>query len=270
MNESDSKTKTKTKYPVSVNGYQCIGPCYPANTTARHPITLDEINDEFNFCPTDGHVKQDPKTGKTNVIFSDKCYVPTITKGDNGLYLDEKTIEMTVTPKIKFSSDFFIKIYYNINSLEELLSWLDSHDKDPYRTKERVFNTGMMVYSDNINIIDNRLVKFVDQIMVKNLPQIVRHVKKYFIVSNDTIKLITPNNSENNMTKTQISKLRLYLKEHFFGMNNIQTFLSKMLRYYRDDFKQKELSKIMTNHMIEYIIKKITITLDTQNENSSK
>jgi hypothetical protein len=272
MDENNSKINKndkKTKYPISVKGYQCIGPCYPTNTHIRHPITLNDLyDDKYNICPTDGYVKFDSKTGKSHIVFSDHCYVPTIAKETDSKYIDEKTKEMIVTPKFNFSSDFFIKIYYNIKNLEDLLSWLDKHDKDPYRTKERVFNNGMIVYSEGMNIIDNRLVKFVDQIMVKNLSKIIRHVHMYFVINNNKINLTIPNNNDKkmNLTKEQISILRSYLKDNFFGLNNIQTFLSKMIRYYKDDFKQKELSKIMVNHMIEYIIKKISVSLDTEND----
>ena len=59
--------KSHDDYPLSVNDHKCIGPCYFGDTKTIHPLTLDYINEKYNFCPTQPYALFDP-INKTNTI----------------------------------------------------------------------------------------------------------------------------------------------------------------------------------------------------------
>lgn len=255
----------KSNYPISVNGQQCVGPCYFSGTKIIHPITLDEISGVHqNFCPVNNFIYINPQTGKQTIASYDKCYIPTAKE----TIIDEGLREYLMSPLFKFSSDYFIKIYYKIFSLDDLLKWLENNPNDPFKTKERVFNNGMIVYGSQINIIDHRLAKFVDDIMTINLPKIYKGIKTYIKITNDKIQLVYKPKTiiDVTHTKEEIALIRNYIKQQFLGMDNVHNFMTKFIRYYKDVLKEKDLSNKLVDHMIDYIIKKIEASFDSINE----
>jgi hypothetical protein len=254
---SNAVTSERTLYPTSVNGQTCVGPCYYSNTHVIHPLTLEEIEGvEHNFCPVNTFIYTNSLTGKSKSSNIDLCFVPTA----------RETI--VLTPQFSFSSEYFVKVYYKINNIEDLLKWLEENREAPHKTKERVFNNSMIAYGEHLNIIDHRLVRFINDIMLEYLPKIYRHIKYYFIVDNNsqTIKLVDSKEDTNDETSTHhisnIAVARDYIKEKFLGSDNIHQFMTKFIRYYKEDITSKNLSNLLVDHMIDYITKRIKLTLD--------
>lgn len=261
--------KNINKYPKSIDNKQCIGPCYHAQTKISHPITLDEKILDYNSCPIYPQIVTDKLTGNNNIIQFSKCYPPTTTISG---YIDEISL---IVPTFEFNSEYFIKVYYKINSLDDMLKWLDKNKNSPYKTKKRVFDNGMIVYGNDLKIVDHRLVYYVNEIMNFNISKIYRHVKDYFKIVNDYIELVDVDNntkSDNNIkidnnTKIdniqyKIKLVRSYIKNNFFGSDNIQDFLSKFIRYYHAKLNERNISDVFVKYMIEYIIKRIKLTLE--------
>jgi hypothetical protein len=252
--------KTGTRHPTSANGQQCIGPCYYSNTYIVHPLTLEEIGEiDHNFCPVNTFIYTDPQTGKSKLLNVDKCYVPTARE----THMDDLLRDNVIAPQFSFSSEYFVKIYYKINHLDDMLKWLDDHKNDPYKTKLRVFDNSMVVYGNQLNVIDHRLVHHINSIMVENLPKIYRHIKQYFIVVDGTVKLIAPD-SKYQHNKSDIGDIRNYIKEKFLGNDNIHQFISKFIRYYKEELSNRNITYTLVNHMIDYITKRIILTLDQE------
>jgi hypothetical protein len=269
-NKSDNKKnieQSKNGYPTSVNGQSCVGPCYYSNTHVIHPLTLEEIEGvEHNFCPVNTFIYTDLRTGKSKSSNIDLCFVPTARE----TIMDDAQAENVVTPQFSFSSEYFVKVYYKINNLEDLLKWLEDNRQDPYKTKERVFNNSMAAYGEHLNIIDHRVVRFINDIMLEHLPKIYRHIKYYFVINNadNMIKLIDSqtqlieNNDDDVSHADHIVIIRDYIKEKFLGSDNIHQFMTKFIRYYKEDITSKNLSHLLVDHMIDYITKRIKLTLD--------
>jgi hypothetical protein len=286
QDKPNKRQSVKDIYPISVHKQQCIGPCYYSDSRIIHPLTLEEIKGvEHNFCPTNTFVFTDPKTKKNQLSIIDKCIVPTARE----TRMDDILRDFVIVPQLYFSSDYFVKVYYKIYSLEEFLTWLDSHKTDPFKTKERVFNNCMVVYGDQLNIIDHRIVYFINELMLKNLPRLYRHLNKFFSIKDDTVTLIDLNkynaiiHNEENKEKdegdqqditddltfnekqhTKIALIREYIKEKFLGSDNVQQFMSKIIRYYKEDITDRHISDILVKHMIDYIIKRIKLTLEQE------
>jgi hypothetical protein len=244
------------KYPISVNGHQCIGPCYQKGTKIIHPLTLEQIVvDEYNYCPTNTYVNIG-SDGSRTTLENDMCHIPT----SKTLQIDDNI----VVPEITFSSEYFIKVYYKIDNIEGLLNWLDKNTHNPYKTKERVFDNAMCVYGNDLVIIDQRIVTYIDKAMYENLPKIYNSLKKYFVIRKDVIELQEPSNSNDNTIKDirEVSAIRNYIKDNFLGSSNIHQFMSKFIRYYKEDLTKKHLTSVLVGHMIDYINKKILVTLE--------
>jgi hypothetical protein len=261
VRSTENINEAKDKYPISVNGQQCIGPCYYSKTKIIHPLTLEEIEGlDYNFCPVNTFVYTSKKTGKSTLLKTDDCYVPT----SRETKMDDLLRNNIITPQFIFSSEYFVKIYYKINNLDDMFKWLDVNKNEPYRTKERVFNNSMVVYSEHLNIIDHRLVYFINDMMIAQLPKIFRNIKKYLSVvgsnASKQVELINQNGTEKKIKKKDIRIVRKYIKDTFLGIENIHQFMSKVIRYYKEELNSRDISNTLVDLMIEYIIKRINLT----------
>lgn len=277
QNDKDLKA-AKNTYPISVHNQQCVGPCYHSNTKIIHPLTLDEIkNVNHNFCPVGTFVFTDPETKKTILANVDRCMIPTARETQ----IDDILRDNVISPQFYFSSDYFVKVYYKINTLEDLLNWLDHHKNDPFKTKERLFNNSMVVYGNQLNIIDHRMIQFINELMLENMSKLYRSLAPFFLIKGNDITLIDNNDAvpsstnashndddekKNSTVHNNIALIRSYIKDKFLGSDNIHQFMSKIIRYYKEDLTDKYISELLVNYMIEYIIKRIKLTLSTKDE----
>src|SRR3989304_10249269 len=107
MQEGFDINYKERKYPIGLNGQQCIGPCYEPETYIVHPITLEYVTSSLPFCPVHNYKYKDPSTGKTEDRIIDQCIMPS--KKTKGY---EREYEMNVLlPKIDFDCSQFLKIY---------------------------------------------------------------------------------------------------------------------------------------------------------------
>jgi hypothetical protein len=253
------------KYPKSINNMQCIGPCYEGDSSIIHPSTLDELKHNKNFCPVDVFVDIDKVTGEKTIIQADNCYIPTVTKNDTSKITDMLGQQL-ISPTFKFSTNYFLRIYYNIGSLEDGIEWLDKNKDSPYRTLERVFNQIMILYGDNLSVVDHKTLDFINKIMLFNLPKIFKAIVKYIEIKDNKITLILPNARKTSymLDKTHINIITSYIKEKFLGKSDVSKFVSKFIRYNPNEINKKKLSKILVKYMIDYIIKRIKLTLENK------
>ena len=243
------------KYPKSINNVQCIGPCYEAGSTIIHPVTLDEITNPNNhFCPVDRIILTNSETGERMVDTIDFCYVPTV-KQQSSQLTDELKHKL-IAPTFVFDTNYFLKIYYDIGSLEDGIAWLDKNSSIPYKTKERIFNQTMVAYGDNLSIADHRLVIFIREIMVHNIQKIYAKVSKYIDTKDGKIVLI-PNSANVIVDNPKEKLITSYIKSKFLGDSEISRFVSKFLRYGSEHLKTRNLSELLVKSMIDYIEKRI-------------
>lgn len=243
------------KYPISVNKQQCIGPCYSSGVNFVHPLTLEETVRNHNTCPVNTFLHTDKKTGKTYIESFDDCYIPTSTQAT------EEGLENIVTPEYNFSSEIFIKLFYKINNIQEFLTWLNDNKDELYTTRKRVFNHCMVTFGDDLTIIDQHLVSFVDLIMFKNISKINNRIKKYIVIDGDNV-LLSDTFNDKQFNKNDINMINQYIKDTFLGRDNIHVFLVKFIKYFKDRLTDRFLSKILVKHMIDNIIKKIKLTIE--------
>lgn len=249
------------QYPKTINGKQCIGPCYPKGTLFANPQTLTlHVGETSNVCPINPYIWYDPLSGKKYEHETERCEKPTVVDTGEIGSLD------FIFPTIEFSSDYFIKKYYDIMSLEELIKWLDMADEKPYDTKIRVFDNGIYCFGKEMNIVDYRIVKYVGEIFEHNIPKIYKNIRKYIMITDQNVTLIDPVDRTDKVDELSddidtIKLIRGYIRSSFLGNDNVHDFLSKFIRYYKSEFDKKNISGILVDHMIDYITKKINLTI---------
>jgi hypothetical protein len=243
-------------YPKSKNNFNCIGPCYQAGTTIVHPVTLEYVTDRNNpFCPVRQWEHIDRNTGKKTALTTDICYQPTETKDLSG-----KEFEINIlTPNIDFNDAQFLKIYYNIYSYEDAISYVSEKRYLPILTKLRIIDCGLAAYGKELNIVDHRTVDFFVDVMKKTwLDYIYEHVKQYININNGKIGL---NRTLDSQTEDKNIKYN-YIKSKFITNDEVFKFLAKYLKHRKD--KWDDFIHHVTNirdDFIVYIENKIKNTL---------
>lgn len=252
------------KYPISKNGYQCIGPCHAPNTYIIHPNTLDiYISTEQNSCPINStlystHNNPDEK----KILHMDVCHDPSILQNSLISDIGVTSAQHITTPSLTLGPALFLRNYYDIRSFEEGVDWLDRNMFIPYRTRERVFNQLMIKYGDDFSVADHRIVAFIRDIMLHNLSVIFEGIGKYINIQGDKIVITIPKDGDikPKLNKKQIHLVELYIKTKFIGESEVNHFISKFLRYKPEDMNKPRFSKIIVHEMIKHVIDRITLT----------
>ena len=241
------------KYPKSVTGLQCIGPCYESNTVAVHPISLNIITSNNNFCPTNESITHDKfDENGTNIGDIDKCYIPTTNENSNSKELGISIIN----PYIDFSPKFFLWTYYNIRSFDEAMNWLDENNYAPLENKIRIVKTTLSAYVSNIEIMDQRFIDFfIILIKKKYISEIYNNIYNYIGKKNDSIIFMNPKNNKLEKKELLIERINFIVKL-FVNIEESQKFLIRYFKYKKDLVVLNYIDDII-NEFIQYILTKI-------------
>ena len=182
------------KFPKSLHGKQCIGPCSKPNIWVVHPTTLEYItNTNFPFCPTEAYSKNN------RIYVDDQCIRPS----DE---VDRTLIEMNmITTNIIFTSKKFLKIYYDIYSFENAVFWIIKNKHKAIYTKLRILNSAWKAYGDTIDVLNNQTINlYIDIIKQYWIKKIYRHIEKYIYTICKKI-YFKKQSSKNNKKNTKIT-----------------------------------------------------------------
>ena len=239
-----------TKYQISSNGHKCVGPCTPPYTEILHPINLEFVTKDTNFCPVNKFISKN-KDGKVIINYVDECEKPD----------EERMYQLSelLIPQIQFQKKIFLATYYNINSIEDGIKWIDMNDTKPLKTKERIFNCCMEEYGDDLSIIDNRLIYFIKKVCVSKLDEIYQHLKYYIGIDNKEVFLIIPKISKYPQNNEALPIIMQYIIVKLITIENIQTLLNRLIN---TNIKKANMTTIITNQFIEMIIRKIETTIN--------
>lgn len=253
---------TNKKYPKSSQNFQCLGPCYQPGTVVVHPTTLEYvINKEHAFCPVDRWEYVNPKTGQKSFEYKDDCLIPTQNK-DN--LSKEREIDILV-PTIDFNDMRFLAMYYRLTSFEDSLNWIFNNKKTPVSTRMRILNCSFNAYGKNIDILDERLVSFIVEVINKKwIDDLFGSMKKYINVYNDKIQLSEPTvSSPDEEYNDQLNKIKLkYFKSKFINDDEINKFLMKYIKYRSESWGDIiDIGSNIKAELIKYFENKIISTI---------
>lgn len=252
----------ENKYPQSTSNNKCIGPCYYPGTVIIHPSTLQEITADEPFCPTNKYLYTDPNTQEIKEQIIDRCHKPVAKRIDSWKELEYDML----FPKMDFTSEYFIKIFYEIMNFDDCLKFLDENKSSPFKTKERIFNNAVIVFHDDIDMVDHRFANIVHEIMIYYIDIIYKKLNIYILVTDKEITLSMPSDKNivddlNNKNDKKYKNKIDYIKNKLLNIENVHQFMSKFIRYYKDKLEEHNLSLKLVDYMIEYIIKKIEMTI---------
>lgn len=253
--------KLAKKYKKSINNIQCLGPCYKPDTYVVHPVYLEHINkyDDNPFCPTEYHEVNDTKTGKNKVIPYDICENPTdIT--------DISTSESIILFQSGFTKDVFLSLYYDINSFEEMIEWLNINKTALIDTKTRIVNAALNIYDNNIEHFDDTFIKFyIEYMKDKFTKKIYKEIHENIGIKDGDILIIkdkdrnkdrdSDKNKDNNLKYDEYTIERInYIVEKFLNIDEVKKFLHKIIKTREIKFEDYDDSLILIgNKHIEYI-----------------
>lgn len=235
------------KFPKSKLGFQCIGPCYEANTVISHPIDMRKITTNVPFCPTEGYKIVDRKTGEEEVKFYDECYAPT----EN---TDSINNDLSA-PDFYFNCTHFLNFYYKLSSFDLALDWIHNNENKPVSTRARIMNCAWAAYSDEVKIIDDRLIPFYIETIKKIwIKDIFRQVSKYILIDDNSIKI---GESSENKRKFRVEKINYFLKK-FVNHSTLYEFLDNYVQN-TNDLNTTFGGDIIKEAFIKYVINKIQL-----------
>ena len=243
------------KYSKSKNNFQCIGPCYPANTTIIHPITFDLVTQDNPFCPIVPVERVFPDGDKL-ILNADTCLKPT---NENNINLG---IEMLV-PYFDFNYSQFLKIYYSIFSFEDALSYIENKKYIPISTKIRILECAWKSFGKEIDIIDQRLVDiYIEIIKKKWIDNIYKQINSYINIIDNNIKIVEPEYNRLRPNEFIVERTN-YIINKFFTHDIVYKFLTKYIKHRKDEWDNigNHNEKIKYD-IIDYITNKIKLTIN--------
>ena len=168
----------------SVEGYECIGPCYPSNTYYYNPLDLSLISTPFPSCPIKpvNIIGQD---GNIHTKKFDKCFDDDINKGK--LYFDifSDYIQISTSP------DNFLSEIYNLNNIVDIVHFLsNSIDTLPIYSQRRLLGAIYNVYY--------KYVEFPKLLFCDKLLFVLKNIYKINDLNKDKIKTKLNNLEQNN------------------------------------------------------------------------
>lgn len=247
MNNSDN-----IKFPKSQSGLQCLSPCYPADLSTIHPITLRYYKPNFPYCHVTYNVNENPN-GINEV---DRCYNPISMKDYNNLSVD------ILIPMIDFNCNYFLVIFYNIKNLEEGMEYIEKKRYTSILTRARVVNCILKVYGENIEVVDQRLIDFFIELAKKKwINYIYDVIYKYVYADEKIVKFIDPKDNFLNYNDYKVERIN-YIISKFINFDEMYKYINKYLNYRKEKWNDIEnYIDSIENDFIIYIENKINMTL---------
>lgn len=198
------------KYPISKQGYQCIGPCYKIGTIVTHPHAIVTKKLEKNQCPI-----------MSRLLFDD-CDIPTASE-DINKYQDMNII----VPSIYFDTEQFLKIYYNIHSYNEGVKWIEENKTVNIYTKLRIMECLITSYNTDILYIDDAVINlYIDWANLQWIKDIYNTFEKNVDIKDENIIIV--NNSKLKFYD-HIEERKKFLLNKFINKNNMNKIILRHL-----------------------------------------
>jgi hypothetical protein len=252
------KTPNK-KYPKSKEGYQCLGPCYNKGTRIMHPITLNYMTTHVHpFCPV---FVPDPKNADQK-IGMDECYIPT----DKADMFNNETASRFLSPEIPFDKKQFLAIYYDINSFEKAISWIDTNKNKNIHTKLRIMECAFGAYKDDIleefiDYIDGRLIEFYKTVIKTLWLKDIYPVVNNYLFINKKGEIYIDNKMGSGKHTNKVERINYFL-DAYANDNIVYKYISTFFKTYRGSWDDvQSYNDLLKKTIIKYIITKIKNTL---------
>lgn len=146
---------------ISVNGLNCIGPCYPPDTIYYNPLNLVPIRvPSLPSCPTKKY--EVDIEGETNTLYYDICHPEDINKGYLTFDVFNDVVQIANTP------NNFLKQIYSISNISDLVHFLsNSFDTLPIYSQRRLGKVIFEVYWKYVEFPKSLFIKKLINILIR-------------------------------------------------------------------------------------------------------
>jgi len=245
-------------YPKSVNGYQCVGPCYKKNNKIIHPIYFNVVqNEKQDFCPTNEWIFKH-KSGNLQRFYTDKC-------NNNNDIINNNDL---LFPYTNFDELVFLDSFYDINNFGQTLEWIENNKNLSINSKQRIFDLSLKAFRNKFDIFnfnDTRLVDFLIELIKKKFLHIfsMEFFKYIMIEKDDVILQQNKNYKYDDETNESIIIKQNFILKYIVTIENITNFINIYFRKF-EDYDNLEIinypSEILMNKLILFLIGNIKKT----------
>ena len=240
----------KNKYPKSLTGQQCIGPCVKPEEVMLHPITLDyyTIKDDVgvDFClinPTNDPniIKQHAEIFNENNINNATClgYIAPCkkSKNENKKDLFDGQDITFLFPEIDINCGKFLRIFYNIYSIENTLQYIKENQNIPKNTKIRLINCSWKEFGSNKDNITDLFVKFywnyIRKYWMKNF---YNYLGKSLFYDNKQNKVVKIKECSDDEINKKVKEKIEYLMEYVYDFESVRKVMLEFINKYKNNW----------------------------------
>lgn len=157
----------------SIEGYECIGPCYPPNTYFYNPSNLALISNPYPSCPIKEQLITNPD-GSVYQKLSAKCNEEDINKGETYFDIFSDNVQIAT------SSSNFLSDIYNLSNITDTVRFLTNEfDNLPIYSQRRILNAIFSTYY--------KYIEFPKLLFAKKLLFILKNIYKITNLNEDKI-----------------------------------------------------------------------------------
>lgn len=157
LNEKNKKIK-------SIEGYDCVGQCYPPNTYYYNPLNLSLIYNPYPSCP----IKPIDAIKDDNTVYkkmSAKCNFEDIGEGESYYDIFSDNIQISTSP------NNFLSEIYELNNISDVVNFLSNTvDTLPIYSQRRLLKAIFEVYY--------KYVEFPKMLFCKKLLFVLKNIYK--------------------------------------------------------------------------------------------
>lgn len=237
-------------FPKTVNGNNCIGPCYQPGEIAVHPnVVINAKSDEFSICPIQpkySHIDKKP-------IYFEKCLYPS----DDIDYDKKYMSNISVIPKITFNCDYILGYLYDIHNLADAFEYCYSKSHLPVRTRYRIINCAFTAF--NTEPIDvEHIASYLKHLINTDWKNVfLKEIGGFIKIDDDNVMTFTNSNIYKNDDNDDVLK---YISTKIITEQLLLKFLQKFKNKYFDSWNNiSDFVSLLKNDLIQYILIKYNI-----------
>lgn len=247
----------KLKFPKSIKGYDCLGPCYDKGVSFIHPVTFTRHSNKKNYiCPVKEYVVKE--NNKTTIYHTDLC---NFTGNKQNNYTD------SLLPTIDVNEKNFLELYYNIFELNDGIQYLTDKNYINILTKKRLIKCLFIVHGGekykNMIIIDDVFIQFFVDYLSKYIEDLYCSVYGYLVLEKSKIILSKNKDTYMDIKENKIEKIN-FIKNKFLNEESMSVYVTKYFKNYKKDAnknKDDDIIEKIINDFPVYIKNKIIASI---------
>lgn len=271
------KKDKKEKYPLSKNGYQRVGKCYPPMSKFLHPF-LNEKGQELWFtvknkslCPI-----KPTKLPNGEILYVDECDDSSIDLNDFNSQSDSSILTTRI---MNFDPATFLSQTYQINDLEEIAIWYSSEKDIPIESLIRVINLSIRAYAPGYikapsikymnKTFDELFIGILKIICLSWAPSYYEKLKLNLMVKGNDVYFEKKSDKKNNINDSK-KKIKIEKIESIITVDYVNNKFTDFVKSNLDSISSSEEFNKPLDNFEKYLFEEIKKTLETEDLSNSK